>query len=257
MDKYYGIEFFLRNRHICYCHQRKYLTMEEKNVYDAMATGFLNCLDIIPLPSMDSERLEEIKEMVLKEHCYLFHVNRHKCEFILNERLQVVYLQPKYYYDKSQTDARMWALMDKVTKLVAPWLHLTREEKEKAIYQYLKNHVTYDDDKPEESRECYQTLIEGKGVCIGIAKAAKLLFDFSGFGDSMIVIGKVHGSEEHVLHAWNVVRLNRKYYHVDITFDLDGSGYFNLTDKQIKKDREILTKRLPACTTKWKSERRL
>lgn len=48
-------------------------------------------------------------------------------------------------------------------------------------------------------------------------------------------------------HAWNVVRLDKKYYHLDCTFDLSLGNpeeirydYFRLSDKQIFRDHERL-----------------
>lgn len=55
-------------------------------------------------------------------------------------------------------------------------------------------------------------------------------------------------------HAWNVVRLDKKYYHLDCTFDLSLGNpeeirydYFLLSDKQIFRDHERLVWRVPAC----------
>lgn len=55
-------------------------------------------------------------------------------------------------------------------------------------------------------------------------------------------------------HAWNVVRIDGKYYHLDATFD-NSLGkqeqvrydYFRLSDKQIFRDHEPVIWKTPAC----------
>ena len=56
-------------------------------------------------------------------------------------------------------------------------------------------------------------------------------------------------------HAWNVVRIDGTYYHLDATFDNTLSkddtiryDYVNLADKQIFRDHEPVIWKVPACT---------
>jgi hypothetical protein len=88
-------------------------------------------------------------------------------------------------------------------------------------------------------------LLKGRGVCEGIAEAAKLLLDACGIPTLKLsgVARKEDGSTEP--HAWNVVLINGKWYHLDVTFDLTMAGdhirydYFNLSTEEILKDRTI------------------
>ena len=56
-------------------------------------------------------------------------------------------------------------------------------------------------------------------------------------------------------HAWNVIRIDGQYYHLDATFDNTLSkddtvryDYVNLSDKQIFRDHEPVIWKVPACT---------
>lgn len=56
-------------------------------------------------------------------------------------------------------------------------------------------------------------------------------------------------------HAWNILKIQGVYYHLDVTFDLTLSrygafrfDYFNLDDKQMFKDHRPLIYPAPACT---------
>ena len=99
---------------------------------------------------------------------------------------------------------------------------------------------------PPESNSSYGILALGIGVCEGYAKALKHLLDLLNI-ESMVVVGTSRGEN----HAWNLVKIDGDYYHIDPTWDdpvtSDGSNilrhnYFNLSDKEIGKthswDRE-------------------
>lgn len=56
-------------------------------------------------------------------------------------------------------------------------------------------------------------------------------------------------------HAWNIIRIDGVYYHLDATFDnsLSREGeirydYFNLDDKYIFKDHEPAIYDIPQCS---------
>ena len=71
-----------------------------------------------------------------------------------------------------------------------------------------------------------------EAVCAGTACAFKLLCNRVGL-PSIVVLGKIPAGR----HAWNLVRVNGKLYHVDCTWDDPGSGggaehhgYFGVSD---------------------------
>jgi hypothetical protein len=117
---------------------------------------------------------------------------------------------------------------------------------EKRIHDYMVRNVKYGykkDDKGEDSKaySSYGALVDKKAVCNGYAQAMKLLCDLSGIECSMIV-GKADGEN----HAWNLVKLDDSWYHVDATWDDPTPDdperifyhYFNTTDDMIALDHE-------------------
>ena len=134
--------------------------------------------------------------------------------------------------------------------------HISQEmndyEKIVSIHDYIIETSEYDirilnaGIVPEESYTGYGVLCQGKGVCEGYAKAMKYLLDGVGI-ESILVVGKSKGTN----HAWNLVKIENEYYHVDPTWDdpitNDGTNivrynYLNLSDSEISKshiwDRE-------------------
>lgn len=121
-------------------------------------------------------------------------------------------------------------------------------EKILAIHDYIINNGEYDKrlfsegEVPPESYSTYGILALGVGVCESYAKSMKYFLDEAGI-DSMIVIGTSRGEN----HAWNLVKIEGEYYHIDTTWDdpviEDGSqvvrhNFFNLNDEQIEKTHE-------------------
>ena len=98
-------------------------------------------------------------------------------------------------------------------------------------------------------------LTNGVGVCEGIAKTVKLLCDAVGLPCMIAISDRDRANGEKYLHAWNVITLNGRCYHMDATFDntLSKNGvkrydYYNLDDKRIFRDHRALLYPAPACT---------
>lgn len=96
--------------------------------------------------------------------------------------------------------------------------------------------------------------MKNKCVCEGFAKAFKFLCDKIGL-ECWVVSGKGSSSIGAGPHAWNIVRINGYYHHVDVTWDnqysdssaVSNYGYMNLSDDEIAKDHTWNRKHYPEC----------
>lgn len=86
-----------------------------------------------------------------------------------------------------------------------------------------KSDVEAEDDL--QSHSIVGPVLRGRGVCDGISKTAKMLFQVLG-GKAHVIDGvaKNAASFSYEPHAWNLVRTNQRWYHWDITFDNTISG---------------------------------
>lgn len=115
-------------------------------------------------------------------------------------------------------------------------------EKALFIYRYLGSIVLYDYDMAKENHfgrivsdrtSLYDVLINNKGVCSGIAMTLK---------EIMLAAGLKCKSVGSFDHQWNVIEIDGKWYHMDLTWDLNNikSGkrlqYFLKSEKNISKD---------------------
>ncbi|WMJ79094.1 transglutaminase domain-containing protein [Clostridium sp. MB40-C1] len=135
-------------------------------------------------------------------------------------------------------------------------------EKELAIHNYIANNSTYDkrvftNNIPMESYTDYGILIKGTGVCSGYARAMYRLLNMAGV-ECLYVVGYGLNDSTSVSHAWNMVKIEDEYYHLDVTWDdpITYSGkdivtynYFNLTDEKMQLDHSWDTRKYPKCTS--------
>ena len=100
----------------------------------------------------------------------------------------------------------------------------------------------------------YGALVEGKAVCEGYAEAYQLVLERLGI-PCLAVLGDSRGQA----HQWNLVELDGRFYHADLTWDdtdvLTQKGilcqyYLLMDDEQILRDHSISRERgypLPSC----------
>lgn len=114
------------------------------------------------------------------------------------------------------------------------------KEKIRVIHDYIINHTEYDklkyenkNDDTYKSNTAYGVLIEGYGTCNGYADAMEI------FLDKMNIINYKISNEEHI---WNLVYLDGKWYHLDLTWDdpisetnINRDTYFLITTKTLEE----------------------
>ena len=114
---------------------------------------------------------------------------------------------------------------------------MTDYEKEKAIYDYMYQVTSFDEQSlaaisstGEYSHTPYGFFKEHSTICVGNATTFKLFMDMLDI-DCRIIHSTINGE-----HAWNIVELDGEWYHVDLTFDNMGSenptySFFNVPDQ--------------------------
>ena len=130
------------------------------------------------------------------------------------------------------TSAEQEKEMDEAVEKLLDELDLynaTDYEKVCGIYDYIVKNVTYDYDSLNNTSNtlkntAYAALIKGTSVCQGYATLFYRLALELGV-DARVIVGTSEGQD----HAWNIVKLDGKYYNVDATFDSNvyeaGYGY--------------------------------
>lgn len=178
------------------------------------------------------------------EHTILFHLGEIKYVFHKSRKMAEIFPQYTFSSDEYKHDVNLiLKVANKINQKAT--LLSTDYEREKMIHDYLCKNVIYED-IGEESHSIVGPLLKGKGVCDGISKAAKLLFQLLRI-DAHVIKGNAKAMDRMTWepHAWNIVCINGDWYHVDITFDNTISkkciryDYFNVCDEVLKRDHMV------------------
>ena len=133
------------------------------------------------------------------------------------------------------------------------------------LYEHLQTSVKYDRQEllanskgvspNPSSHNAYGALVNKMAVCDGFSSAFVLLAHRFGI-ESMLVIGKsAYESVTLTSHAWNIVEMQDKHYHIDVTWDARGFdnfeefsyAYFALSDQEAARDHLWDRNSTPAC----------
>jgi hypothetical protein len=176
---------------------------------------------------------------ILKADDYLQNaMNSYKWSYAGYQNNGTINFEFSFHTTKAQedyVDSEVTAILKDIIKV-----SMNEHQKEKAIHDYIVANVAYD--TTLEKYSAYEGLKNGLTVCSGYAQLAYKMLNQSGI-DAKIVVGTANGGG----HAWNLVKLNNIWYHLDCTWDdpvPDVKGrilynYFNLSDEQISKDHSF------------------
>ncbi|MGN0136230.1 transglutaminase domain-containing protein [Anaerotignum sp.] len=229
------------------------LKKSQQNTYNAIKIGLQSVAPSFSVPLLERKELSEVFMKVRLDNPQFFYAGTFQYRYYPDsENAEMI---PEYLFEKGKIKEHQKALQARVEKLIRPAAKLSEMEKLLYIHDFICKNVRYDKLKKQYSHEIIGPLGHGMGVCEGIAKAVKVLCD--GLNLWCVVALAENNPEKGVKyrHAWNVVRVDKKYYHLDCTFD-NSLGtpeeirydYFLLPDKQIFRDHEKLVWEMPACT---------
>ena len=139
---------------------------------------------------------------------------------------------------------------------------MSKYNKVKAVHNWLIRNVKYDyyrlqtQSIPQVSHTAKGALLKKIAVCDGYAHAYKMIMDKLKIPCKFVV-----GSSDGIGHAWNMVKLSGKWYHVDVTFDdpiINGSNtntttyynYFLKCSSTMSKSHSWKKSKYPKCTSK-------
>jgi len=143
-----------------------------------------------------------------------------------------------YLINRSQKEAMTAELRTAVEEIKALVTSDDPYEIELMLHDILCERVTYSNGENTDPMlwTAYGALVNGTAVCEGYARAYQLLLYEFGI-NSTLATGMASGEG----HMWNIVNINGKNYHVDVTWDDQDDqksppfhAFFNLTDSQIR-----------------------
>lgn len=224
-----------------------------QNVYHAMKTGLMTLSPSFAVPMLEGRELQNIFFQLRLDCPELFWAVDFRYRYY--PHASNVEMIPEYLFNKKKVKEHQAAMESRITKLIRPAQAMTEWEKELYIHDFICTNIKYDKLKKPYSHEIIGSLGQGVSVCEGIAKTVKCLCNALGIWCIIAVSDANPDKKIKYRHAWNIVRLGGKYYHLDATFDntLSSEGiirydYFNLDDKCFFIDHEPVIFEIPLCS---------
>lgn len=144
---------------------------------------------------------------------------------------------------------------------IAQIMELARKEKSvydaiKCVYSYFVKNFEYAYDQVNDLsyHSAISVFLYRKSVCEGFALALSNVFNRLGIPCGIITgYSDLNGIND--AHAWNIVELDRKFYHLDVTWDIctkekgiDIFDYFFLDDKLARRDHRWSDTSIPVAS---------
>lgn len=194
------------------------LLSSEEDAYQRIYQGLCDRLTEIQLRDLqlEIEQFKALYERVINDHPELFYVQggyRYSYSGSI-----VVAVLPNYETGlPDDAEEQLERVVEQALARIEPGMSQT--EQALLLHDFLVEHVAYDWDvattgtaKDQMVYNAYGALVKGDAVCQGYAEAYKLLLNRCGI-DSVLVSSKAMN------HAWNLVKIDGSWYHVDTTWD--------------------------------------
>lgn len=225
------------------------LTYTQKKIYTSIANAVKNFESEFAIRDYYAGDKDEFAnevsisiEAFINDHPEAFYLKSQYSSYVLTSfNGNIGYVKLNYTEQSIEDVNKKLNIMEQcVNEYVKEVSGLSEYEKELKIHDMIANSVTYSklEELPREYHTIEGTFIEKTGVCDSFTKALQVIYNKVGI-DSIIVLGTLEQNP----HAWNLVKIDDEWYHVDITssrsiYDetqLINHAYFNLTDDAMKK----------------------
>lgn len=237
-------------------------TQEERSLYQEMLKSLTDMETETELSTLNPDLLEPVFQAVMADHPEIFYTDGYSSTtYKLGTDMKKITFSGSYTLEEEEIKKRREAVFSAADR----WLSELAEgmddyQKAKYLYEYLIAHTDYEQGTADSQNVC-SVLLNGRSVCQGYAKTLQLLCQQAGI-PALLVTGRVNGQG----HAWNLLKLDGDWYHVDPTwgdasylqegeagytaesFPAVNYDYFCVTTDQIEKTHVIDPNlKLPSC----------
>mgnify|MGYP002519175134 FL=1 len=199
------------------------LNDQEKYYYRKMLKCLMNYEESVMIRSIDYNVMERAYKAIRRDYGGIFWVDGYDYATTKNSTV----FTPSYSMTKEKKDWYAQQIADDVDKVISQ-LNGNDYEKVKALYEYLVKNVQYNE-SVENGQNILSVFLDNETVCNGYASATQYVLNLVNV-ESIIMTG-YSGNEK---HAWNYVRIDNKWYQMDVTYGatsdrVEGIDYLYMT----------------------------
>lgn len=191
------------------------LLAEEQEIYLEILYALNNQKREMEISAKNPEEIDKVFQCVLIDHPEIFYTDGYSfVKYTLGNEVRRIIFEPNYIYDTEEIEKRKLALEEESAKLLEEIPEYADDyEKVKMVYELVIKNTEYS--KAAEDNQNICSVFLGKAsVCQGYAKAIQYLLNQLSI-PATLVMGSVEDGEG---HAWNLVKIEDQYYHVDATW---------------------------------------
>ena len=240
---------------------RSQLDVQAKRCYDILLEGAKKRQDRISCGQTRAKAASDAYFALIEDHPELFYLaNEYASEYfklgIPGIGLEDVTVDMIYLYSSPQIMKARKRIDEHISELKKRTADMDDRQKVIETVEYVVAQTTYEIDN-EYNQNAAAALYFGYAQCSGISKAVKLLLDSIDV-PCIIALGEAYDDNDKLVgHAWCVVSIDGRYYHIDPTYMLGSNPHKStpLTRCWLFYDDATLSKthvwdrsKLPACT---------
>lgn len=192
-----------------------------------------------------------IKKATMQDSYIGGHLSDRSLEYTYSKKEATIRVTQAYLTNQAQEKV----VDEKITQILTgvPVETMTDFEKVQFANDYIVKNTVYSEQATTNVHSAYAVAVEGKAVCQGYALFMTKLLRAMDM-EVLYVVGEVNTGG----HAWNLVKVDGQWYHVDTTWNdpVPDRGkhvsyeYLLVNDAQMKKDHSWIADDYPASASK-------
>lgn len=204
------------------------LSIIEKELYELLYLGFIKQKRRILLANASRNEIQKIYNFIMIDNPEIYYVEKITCEINWIGSVKAVCVEYDYSINKV---ANMTDLIEQECAcFVCQHLYDKDYKKAIAVHDFIVGKCVYGNKHEVHTHSIIGVFRYKEAVCEGIAKAYKFLSDKLGLS-CVVVYGNAVVDGVREPHAWNMIQVDGKMIHIDVTYDL-----MNSTNELIRYD---------------------
>lgn len=237
---------------------RTFLTEEQKKAYDAIYSAEMAKLGTCNVAAymLSEDALDDVVKAVHNDHPELFWVDTSQYKYVQSKSGRIVVVNLQFNQAAADFESTRENFQRETKKIISGASKLaTDEEKAKYVHDAITGSVIYDE-SALLNQSAYSAAVNKASVCAGYSRLFQYVMQQLDI-PCYYCTGYGNNGSSNTGHAWNIMKIDGKFYNVDVTWD-DSLGeeqgknvytYYKKTDSSfaVSHTRRGLSVRLPNC----------